>query len=106
MFRRSHWPVVVACMAFLPVLYALSYAPLYRLVHGRSIDFLGSKRVVFYGGVGPPPTPRRTLMPLYTPVEWLIDETPFRQPLLWWADVWSVGYGSNGQLFDSSLRKM
>lgn len=28
---------------------------------------------------------------LYRPVEWLIAETPLREPLFWWAGVWGVG---------------
>jgi hypothetical protein len=28
---------------------------------------------------------------VYRPVDWLIDNTPVRKPLLWWADVCGVG---------------
>ena len=29
-------------------------------------------------------------LPVYRRVDWLIGETPLRDPLLWWADVWGV----------------
>jgi hypothetical protein len=29
-------------------------------------------------------------LPLYAPVDWLIDKTPLKEPLLWWAHVWGV----------------
>ncbi len=28
---------------------------------------------------------------VYAPVDWLIDHTPLRRPLFWWAPAWSEG---------------
>jgi hypothetical protein len=30
-------------------------------------------------------------LPAYCLVDWLIDNTPAQEPMLWWADVWGVG---------------
>jgi hypothetical protein len=29
-------------------------------------------------------------LPIYQPVDWLIDNTPLQRPLFWWADLWRV----------------
>ncbi len=56
--------LVVATIA-LPCLYVLSYAPLMR------------------SGLG-------TFDDLFVPVQWLIDNTPLREPLISWASLWNV----------------
>jgi hypothetical protein len=61
--------VGVLVFAF-PVLYVLSYAPVYRLMYE--------------------PTFVETRIPGYSPVEWLIDRTPLRTPLFWWSGVFGV----------------
>lgn len=49
--------------------YVLSYAPVYRMKTESGM----------LGGIAG-----------YQPVEWLMDETPLRDPLLRWASVWGV----------------
>lgn len=69
MTNRSHsWFVVAACL-LLPAVYTLSEAPIVRLA-----------------GV----TPHGGWWRLYSPVDWAIDNTPLREPLLSWARLWSV----------------
>ena len=54
--------------------YVLSFAPVYRwnIDDQNSLTPVGRWRV------------------LYKPVEWLIDATPLREPLLVWAEWWNV----------------
>lgn len=64
--------------------YVLSYAPIVRIREGadtlsESDDLMDS----LYGT-------RRNEYPLYRPIDWSIGNTPLREPLLIWADVWSV----------------
>lgn len=68
LFRRmspSKWLAFGSVCAAVPTLYLLSYAPLMRL------------------GLGP-------LDDLFVPVQWLIDHTPLREPLIAWASFWNV----------------
>jgi hypothetical protein len=59
--------------------YVLSYAPAVRYVKARQ-----------------QPDPFRLYaadgydLPLYAPVDWLIDRTPLYTPLLHWAEIWGV----------------
>jgi hypothetical protein len=64
----------------LPVMYVLSYAPVVRWEYSRlsTIDHL----------VGLPMD--GSDLPLYAPVDWLIDHTPLRRPFFWWAGVFGV----------------
>lgn len=80
------WGVVA--LLGLCLLYALSYAPAYRLVFGA--DPGNYVRTDEQPGLG-----------IFRPVEWLVDRTPMRPVLLWWADVWRVG---EGMRFDSDIR--
>jgi hypothetical protein len=85
-------------MLVLGVLYVLSYAPMYRLKYGQPlrIQTHAALRLVHYAPPGLPATVRaqepRDWVPLacYAPVDWLIDGTPLRHPLIWWAGVWDV----------------
>ena len=77
---------LVAFAMLLPVVYVLSYAPVMR-VCGRTLP-AGQLPPI---GVEVPPLADASLYPAYHPVDWLIDNTPLRKPLFWWADLWGVG---------------
>lgn len=70
------------------LMYVLSYAPVVRMIGGWD-TVLGTD------GFGNPAILRAPIysddLPAYRPVEWLIDHTPMREPLLWWADICGVG---------------
>jgi len=84
------WGAVLAVPLMLG--YVLSYAPVYRMQLGAGppprfvidrsgaywIPSSGAGRVSFRGTA-------------YGPVEWMIDETPLSDVLLWWGDVWGSG---------------
>ena len=93
-------PSLTSLIAFVlilsPLVYVLSYAPAARVLR-RTID------------VRIPPTPAElmttalvsfepvqipcadgSLYPAYKPVDWLIDNTPLREPLFFWADICGV----------------
>jgi hypothetical protein len=80
-------------LVVLSVVYLFSYAPVVRMqggwkVHPSSHTPLGA-RVRTY--VKEPIDGDN--LPLYQPVDWLIDNTPFQDPLLWWAQqcgVWGA----------------
>lgn len=59
----------VALVIGLPTVYVMSYAPVFSLTRGPSASDI----------------------PAYRPVDWLIDNTPFRPLLFNWADLWGVG---------------
>ena len=63
---------VVAMVA----VYVLSYAPVVRYCIPPPVR-----------GFEKPPV---ITVAIYRPVEWLIDYTPAKTPLLWWADLWGV----------------
>jgi hypothetical protein len=72
----------------LSVVYLFSYAPVVRTrggwkVHAATDSF------------GNPTTITEPIdgdnLPFYRPVDWLIDNTPFQDPLLWWAQQCGVG---------------
>ena len=66
---------IVAFTILLPVLYMLSYAPVYRLVKGPHVAILDG---------------REDWQIAYHPVEWTIINTPLREPLLDWAALWGT----------------
>ena len=86
---RSAWllPDVLAVLAVLMLAYVLSYAAR-RAFHGWREDLRST-----VDGRNPA-TVKAPIdgddLPVYKPLDWLIDETPLRDPLLWWADVWGV----------------
>ena len=78
--RRGRICVILGFVA-VPSLYCLSYAPLLQL-------WLGA-----HGDRGNTPLMGLKLWQLddlFVPVQWMIDNTPLRQPLLWWAGFWDV----------------
>jgi hypothetical protein len=91
MTAKSRKPVllnVVLASVLLAVLYVLSYAPVVRFVLTSEED-PGLAVVEFPDGevnvVGRRPYDGRVVA-AYRPIDWLIDNTPLRAPLLWWAD--------------------
>jgi len=83
---RKPWLVNLAMVAVLSLfIYPLSYAPVVRLgggnrdvmptmsIHGPYVDYADGSRY-----------------PVFQPVDWLIDHTPLRQPLFWWAALFGV----------------
>jgi hypothetical protein len=69
---------MTALLLVVAVGYSLSYAPAYRWKYGADTA----------GALGIPIDPE---MPVFRPVEWMIDKSPLRSMLLAWSDVWGVG---------------
>lgn len=67
--KRGRFLIFAAILVALPLTYVLSYAPAVKYANGMGGD-------VAYG--------------LYKPVEWLIDDTPFKAPLFLWARLWGI----------------
>jgi hypothetical protein len=77
MDRRSRalWvSSICGALILLSVTYALSYAPVFRWQMERQNTMC----------------PEGKWRQLYDPVNWMIDRTPLRPPLLSWADYWNV----------------
>jgi hypothetical protein len=108
LLRNITWASVALLMV--GVLYVLSHAPMYRLKYGQPRRILteADLHLVKYAPPSLPATYRtrepRDWVPLacYAPVDWLIDSTPLRRPLLWWAGVWDAREWVEG---DSATRK-
>jgi hypothetical protein len=66
----------------------MSYAPMVRLLGGWTTVPVPD----FDGRLHPMRAPicGTTTLPLYRPVDWLIDETRLSDPLLAWAGLWGV----------------
>jgi hypothetical protein len=87
--RKPILPNVVLVAVVLGLVYLLSYAPVANLELARREK---------YGWPDPPPNELQFQagpldsyeLPLYSPVDWLIDNTPLRSPLFWWAAVWGA----------------
>lgn len=103
--RPSSTSLVAFALIVSPFVYVLSYAPFVRF-SGRAemgpAERLASlRRWEFenhaFGTEG-------SLYPAYKPVDWLIDNTPLREPLFLWAGLWSVRDEFEPQeiLFDSA----
>jgi hypothetical protein len=79
--------VNLSCLAgLLLLLYPLCYAPVLRFWGGTTYtddpvweSFL--PQVDYADGRRYPP---------FRPIDWLIDHTPLRHPLFWWAGLWGV----------------
>lgn len=75
----------VLVFVFVPLLYVLSYAPFVSWWNkDRPIRFAGPS--AWFGSV----YPDGDELPLYRPVDWLIDHTPLQRPLFWWAGLFGV----------------
>lgn len=83
--------MVLAGVALLVVLYASSYAPYLRwrgpatLKTVRAPGRHGSVMLIGYAAYQD-----GEQLPMYRPVDWVIDETALRMPLFAWARFWSV----------------
>ena len=71
--ERRGFPWVATFFAALPVLYVLSYAPYVRCFGGLLVP--GHHGPVGGGEIA-----------IYRPVDWIIDNTPLREPLMKWAE--------------------
>lgn len=87
--KPSRTSIVAFAMILLPVLYVVSYAPFVRVCAGtyterrtHRISVLDPSDVILPGD--------GSRYPAYKPVDWLIDNTPIRGPMFWWADIWGV----------------
>lgn len=79
--RKQNRPSLTSLVAFVMLtstLYVLSYAPYSRVRYGPSSEAFSYAWDYSPHEAG------------YRPVEWLIDRTPARKPLLRWAQIWSV----------------
>ena len=72
------WAGIAICCCTL-IAYPLSYAPLVRIKVERHGTGWGSP--LFYDGRD---------MPVYQPIDWLIDNTPLDKPMFGWACLWGV----------------
>ncbi|MCH8148052.1 MAG: hypothetical protein IH987_08690 [Planctomycetes bacterium] len=72
---RRFATILATLLLLLPVVYVLSHAPMWRFQIDRARGTVAKWTVS---------------LPFYRPVEWMIDETPLREPLLRWADLWGV----------------
>jgi hypothetical protein len=77
--RQSTIAIIV--FATLPVLYLLSYAPMYRLVRGSDVANSTEFELVITEG---------SLGLAWVPAEWIIDKPVTQEPFLWWARFWDV----------------
>ena len=78
----------VTAVILLTVAYVLSYAPVVRLNGSWTVQMVPN----WNGRVYPIKAPLcgTTGLPVYRPVDWLIDHTPMREPLWTWAELWGV----------------
>lgn len=111
----SRTSLVAFFLIVTPVVYVLSYAPVVKVcgrtaefpVDGRSLglDIRSMDSVVVPLVIVNQPLADGSLYPLYAPVDWLIDNTLLREPLFFWAGLWSAGdefeKGRSFRLLDS-----
>jgi hypothetical protein len=74
----ARWAAIV--LLIVVVAYPLSYAPVVR-IHLERAD---PEPDIFA------PEIDGDVLPIYKPIDWLIDETPARKPLFLWARLWGV----------------
>lgn len=76
-----------------PVVYVLSYAPIVKIC-GDTRQFVPDQprtgAYVITADIQEP-LADASRYPAYAPVDWLIDDTPLREPLFLWAEIWGVG---------------
>jgi hypothetical protein len=82
------WTIALFCVVTSG--YVLSYAPVVRVIKAAQPDDLD--RLYAADGYELPP---------YAPIDWMIDQTPLRNPLLRWAELCGVG---TDFLFASEIR--
>ena len=82
--RPSRTSLVAFFLIVTPIVYVLSYAPVFRL----TIDAVT-------GDFSMADPPREGWQELYRPVEWLTDSTPMREPLLHGARLWGDYVGED-----------
>ena len=91
--KPSFTSLVAFGVVLLPFVYVLSYAPAVRVCgRTRPVEELLTISGVYY--MEPVVFQQRladaSLYPPYQPVDWLIDNTPLRKPLFYWAELWGV----------------
>lgn len=104
---RAARPSITSLVAFFlivtPVVYVLSYAPVVRVCGRTVVEFEPDLDIPYppgthissYPDFGDSPGSEvliadSSLYPMYGPVDWLMDHTSLRGPLLTWAELWSV----------------
>ena len=92
--KPSRTSLVAFVLIVTPLVYVLSYAPVVR-VCGRTAEVPFTVRDRISVSYSLPETytlkpADASLYPTYQPVDWLIDNTPLRQPLFYWAEIWGV----------------
>jgi hypothetical protein len=91
--RQWAWGSIVS-LFFIVLLYPLSYAPVAKLwitVRGYQASSQLSRASGRHVGYLIIAVDEDDL-PIYRPVDWLIDHTPLRTPLLIWAEMWGMRY--------------
>jgi hypothetical protein len=88
--RRHGWGAPIMLSGLLAVLYVLSYAPVVKWKESTLPSVSATDPHTGHTVVITTPVDGQGL-PLYVPVDWLIDHTILRHPLLRWADLWDVG---------------
>jgi hypothetical protein len=71
------WTIALFCVVTSG--YVLSYAPVVRVIKATQTD---DPQLSAADGYELPP---------YAPIDWMIDQTPLRRPLLCWAELCGVG---------------
>lgn len=77
--RPSFTALVAFALILSPLVYLLSYPPVVKLLQ-RGPDLHGDVMAIA----------DREYYPAYKPVDWLLDHTPLRGPLFYWAGVCGV----------------
>lgn len=93
MLRRK--PSVTSLVAFFlivsPLVYALSYAPIVRICEAvYPVPQISIRQGACTISADRVPVADASQYPPYKPVDWVIDNTPLRTPLFYWAEVWGV----------------
>jgi hypothetical protein len=78
--KRSRWMSGIAAMILLLLLYVASYPLVLRWAYPLRGECIIGENIIGY-------TRDVAHVPLYTPVEWLVDETSAKRPIFWWAQI-------------------
>ena len=97
-----------------PLVYVLSYAPVVKACK-RTVETAEYPFTAIWVSfsVSPVMVHREaadgSIYPLYSPVDWLIDSTPLRKPLFFWAEIWGVRdafeFGNRRRVSDPSASR-